>query len=180
MKPYSKTSLGSALVVKRSNVGETDRVVTLLTQDEGKIIVIAKGVRKMSSSKRAALEPGNLVKTLLIKTKSWPLLTQATVIEDTAPIRSNLVQIRQLTQLLEIVDKLFVEEEIEPAVFDLVLKIRAKIIAGNKINLKKDLATLVEWLGFQNLSETNHESLLDYIAEITGQKMRSFEFLRPS
>lgn len=180
MKQHSRSSLSAALILKRSNTGEADRVVTLFTKEEGRIVVIAKGVRKIKSSKRAYLEPGNLAKILLIKTKSMPLLTQASLIEDTASIRSNLAKIRQMTQLLEIIDKLFVEEEVEDHVYQLVMRIRKKIIDGSKVNLKADLVTLVEWLGYQNIKETQHESILDYVTEITGKKMRSFDYLKPN
>lgn len=143
------------------------------------MVAVAKGVRKLTSSKRAFLEPGNLVKIQLIETKSLPLLTQATLIEDTATMRGSLAQIRQLTQLLEIIDKLFVEEELETHIFSQILKIRQKIVLGSKLDLKKDLVQLVEWLGYQNLAETEFESILDYVADLTGKKMRSFDWLKP-
>lgn len=180
MKPSSKSALVSALILKRSNTGEADRVVTLLTKEEGRIVAIAKGVRKIKSSKRAYLEPGNIAKVMLIKTKSLPILTQARLEEDTSLIRNNLAQIRQLVQLLEIIDKLFVEEEIEDHIYQMVMRVRKKIIEGNKVNLKKDLTTLVEWMGFEPLEESGHTSILEYVAEITGKKMRSFDYLKPS
>jgi DNA repair protein RecO (recombination protein O) len=180
MKQNSRSSLVSALILKRSNIGEADRIVTLLTKEEGRIVAIAKGVRKIKSTKRASLEPGNITKVLLIKTKSMPILTQARLIDDTSKIRVNLAQIRQLTQLLEIIDTLFVEEEVEPHVYDLIIHIRKKIVEGNKVNLKKNLITLIEWLGFQNIAETEHTSILDYVAEITGKKMKSFDYLKPA
>lgn len=179
MKQSSKSSISIALILKRTNTGEADRIVTLLTREGGRLVTVAKGVRKMQSTKRAYLEPGNLVKIQLITTKSLPILTQATLVEDTAGMRTSLASIRQLTQLLEILDKLFVEEEIESHVYELIIQIRHKIVAGSKLNLKKDLTQLVEWLGYQNLAETDFSSILDYVADITGQKMRSFEWLKP-
>lgn len=179
MKLNSKSAITAALVLKRSSTGEADRVVTLLTKERGRLVTIAKGVRKLTSSKRAFLEPGNLVKIQLIETKSLPILTQAVLIDDTAKMRASLSQIRQLTQLLEIIDKLFVEEELERHVFSQILKIRQKIVLGSKFDLKKDLVQLIEWLGYQNLAETEFESILDYVSELTGKKMRSFEYLKP-
>lgn len=179
MKLSSKSSNSHALVLKRTSTGEADRVVTLLTREKGRVVVIAKGVRKLTSSRRAFLEPGNLVKIQLIETKSMPILAQATLIDDTAKMRTSLSQIRQLTQLLEIIDKLFVEEELEVHVFSQILKIRQKIVMGSKFDLKKDLIQLVEWLGYQNLAETQFESILDYVSDLTGKKMRSFDWLKP-
>ena len=53
----TKSITTEAIVLKRRNSGEVDRLVTLITQDKGKLQCIAKGVRKMTSSKRAFLEP---------------------------------------------------------------------------------------------------------------------------
>jgi DNA repair protein RecO (recombination protein O) len=80
----------TAIVLKRVSVGETDRIVNLLTQDFGKISVVAKGVRKMSSSKRASLEPGNIIRAFCIQTKSLPILTQATLIDDCSEMKKDL------------------------------------------------------------------------------------------
>ncbi|MCL4208882.1 DNA repair protein RecO [Patescibacteria group bacterium] len=179
MKQSSKSSIANALIIKRSSTGEADRVITILTSERGRIVTIAKGVRKLTSSRGAFLEPGNLVKIQLIETKSMPILTQATLIDDTAKIRTSLAQIRQLSQLLEIIDKLFVEEELEPHIFNQILKIRQKIVLGSKFDLKKDIIQLVEWLGYQNLADTEFDSILDYVAQLTGKKMRSFEWLKP-
>lgn len=44
------------IVLARTNFGEADRIVTLLTRDYGKIRVIAKGVRKERSKLAAGIE----------------------------------------------------------------------------------------------------------------------------
>jgi DNA repair protein RecO len=170
----------TALVLKRSNTGETDRVVTLLTQSHGKLVSVAKGVRKISSSKRAFLEPGNLVKGFFINTKSMPLLTQAELISDCCHVRTSLPRIRQLSQFLEILDKLFVEEEIGQDLFNLSIKLRNHLITIQKPNglVKQYLGDILVQLGYQHPLETSHETILDYVSELADRKMRSFEYLR--
>src|SRR6185503_8761599 len=98
MKLSSKTFNALGIVLKRTNTGETDRVVSLLTQEHGKLVAIAKGVRKMSSSRRADLEPGNYIKAQFVVTKSMPILTQTKLIDDCSQIRQSLPEIRKLTQ----------------------------------------------------------------------------------
>ena len=53
MKQY-KTS---AIVLRRVNYGEADRIVTFITSDHGKIGAMAKGVRKPKSKLGGGLEP---------------------------------------------------------------------------------------------------------------------------
>ncbi len=45
-----------ALVLSRLNYGEADRILTLLTPDQGKVSVIAKGVRKKNSKLAGGIE----------------------------------------------------------------------------------------------------------------------------
>lgn len=54
MKPQQHTL---AIVLKRTNYSEADRIITMLTKDLGKIQVIAKGVRKERSKLAGGIEP---------------------------------------------------------------------------------------------------------------------------
>lgn len=169
-----------ALVLKRSNIGETDRIVTLLSPQRGKIICVAKGVRKLKSSNRANLEPGNHITAFLIETKSLPLLTQTRLLQDASSLRRSLRSIGQLQQILEIFDRLFVEDFIDEAASHLAFAIYDELLSPQKHNLriKKQLNQLVQVLGYQNLEETLHQSINDYVEEISEKKMKSVEFLR--
>lgn len=176
----SRSFTTEALVIKSAKTGEADKILTLLTQEHGKLVCVAKGVRKISSSKRAFLEPGNVVKAFCVTTKSMPLLTQATLIDDTREIIHNLAKIRQLTQILEIVDKLFVEEEVGSHIFEHVLDIRQEIVRDEPTTtrISHQLDTLLTYLGYQPLADTSHKSVLEYVQEITEKPMRSWEYLK--
>ena len=179
MKHRSKNFCVNGIVLKRNKVGETDRIITLLTQEYGKLTAVAKGVRKLSSSKRAFLEPGNLVTAYFVKTKSLPLLTQAKLISDCHQIRTKLNEIRKLTQLLEILEKLFVEDEVEEPIFTSILKLRQKIVDQqiNNSKIKKELANLIEKLGYPHPKNTEFDSILEYVSSLIDQPMHSFEYL---
>ena len=49
-----------AIVLKKVNFGETDRIYTLFTKEKGKIRAVAKGVRKISSRRGGNLDTLNL------------------------------------------------------------------------------------------------------------------------
>ena len=175
----SKSFNTKAIVLKRVSVGETDRIITLLSPEYGKIVAVAKGVRKLKSSNRATLEPGNIVQAFLIKTKSLPILTQTKMIKDASESRTSLSKIRQLSQILEIFDRLFVEDFIDEEGAYLAYKIHQNLLAENKRNLKiKDqLNQLIQVLGYQDIKDTKHQNILDYVAEITEKKMKSYDYL---
>jgi DNA repair protein RecO (recombination protein O) len=176
----NKSYTVAAIVLKRINVGETDRIVNLLTQEFGKITVVAKGVRKMKSSKRAFLEPGNIIKAFCLETKSLPLLTQATLIEDCSIMKQNLSSYRSLTQLLEIFEKLFVEVELEPEIFHYAILLRRQVVAGKAPAkfVREILSKIIVQLGFQHPDESKYKNISDYIAALSDSKMKSFEFLQ--
>jgi DNA repair protein RecO (recombination protein O) len=169
----------NGIVLKRSNSGETDRVVVLLTQEFGKLTCLAKGVRTLTSSKRAFLEPGNYIKGFFIATKSWPLLTQATLIENCSQLDHTLTRIRQLSQVLEIFEKLFVEQELDEEVFQRILTLRSKITTNKASGtfVRAELRKIITTLGYQDPQESKYESITQYISALSDRPMRSFEFL---
>lgn len=170
-----------AIVLKRNNFGETDRILTILSQEYGKLSVVAKGVRKLSSSRSAAIEPGNFIKAYCITTKTLPLLTQTTLISDTAQARESLAQLKQLHQLLEILDRLFVEIEIDRELFQLILDTRTLILSRKStvVQIRENIEKLITALGYQTSAEAGYDSLSEYIAHLTDQKVQSYDFLTP-
>lgn len=176
----AKTFVTEGIVLKRSNVGETDRVITFLTRDFGKLVGIAKGVRSLTSSRRAHLEPGNRVTLFAVATKSMPLITQTKLLETAAGSKTvTLSDMRQLAQILEVFDRLFVEGDIDQSAYAQAITLRQTFLkhAPRRV-IQEQLGTLLEHLGYQDYRETAHDSVLDYVAEITEKRMKSFEYLR--
>ncbi len=59
-----------ALVFSRKNIGEADRLVTFFTKEHGLVRAIAKGVRKIPSSRGGHLEPFTSVQVLLQESRA--------------------------------------------------------------------------------------------------------------
>lgn len=175
-----KSFVNLCLVIKRHNYQETDRLVTLISQEKGKFTAIAKGVRKLNSTKAALLEPGNLVKAFFINTKAMPLLTQASLVKNAASLSPSLQQIRRLSQVLEVFDKLLVEENLDKITFNQILKIRKLVInpQSSTHQIKQELSVLIELLGFGKLKDINVASILEYVSSISEKPMKSFDFLK--
>ncbi len=176
----SRTFTVSGLVLKRVNIGETDRIVTILTQEHGKLVCVAKGVRKLNSSKGSVLEPGNYVKSHLVSTKSLPILTQAVIIEDCNGMAYSLHSFRSLSQLLEIFEKLFVSEELDRETFLLVMALRKRIITNQASPgaMRVMLGKLIALLGYQHPQDSKYDTIGDYISALSDKPMRSYEFLQ--
>lgn len=69
----------SAIVLSRFDLGEADRVLTLLTPEDGKLKAVAKGVRRPGSRIGGAVEPFAELELLLVRGRTFDVITQASV-----------------------------------------------------------------------------------------------------
>jgi DNA repair protein RecO len=168
------------LVLKRVSTGEADRVVTLLTPDQGKLVCVAKGARKLTSTKRGALEPGNVVKVLLLPTNSLALLTQATLISDLGDCWKDLNQLRRVSQILEIFDRLMQENQADPEMYLACVHLLKKIIAKTASDefVRDQLDEIIQALGYPGIADTKHTTMNQYVSELAERELHSFAFLK--
>ncbi len=82
----------NAIVAKAVNSGENDRTLTLLSPEEGKLTVIAKGVRSLKHQSRASAVPLSYSSFVLKKIKdSLYSLVSADLIEGFRPLCEDVV-----------------------------------------------------------------------------------------
>ncbi|MBI4670952.1 MAG: DNA repair protein RecO [Chloroflexi bacterium] len=110
-----------AIVLKRTDVGEADRLLTLLTAERGKLRAVAKGARKPSARKTGHVELFNSVALSLHVAREIDIITQAQTLEPFLAIREDLDRLSYAYYFAELIDR-FVQEEIEQReVYDLLL-----------------------------------------------------------
>jgi len=174
----SKFIRTEALVIKRTNYADADRFVTLFSQDFGKISALARGVRKITSRKRSALEPFSRVKVHLVKGKVGYLVSEAEVVDSFLGVKQTLPRLTQAMQIVEIIDSLTAEEEVHWYVYRELIKTFELL---DKANLqRKQVIDMVKFvlddLGFGYPSESEMQ-LKDHIESITQKPLRSKRFL---
>jgi len=111
-----------AIVLKRTNYKEADKIVTLYTLELGKITTLAKGIRKLSSKKRSHLELFNYLNIYLVEGKNWYIATQAESIHLFPKIKQNYEITQWGYYMLEIFEKMTNEMEQNENLFKLLLK----------------------------------------------------------
>jgi DNA repair protein RecO (recombination protein O) len=116
-----------ALLLKQVDTGEADRVVTLLTEDLGKLSAIARGARRSRKRFGAALSLFVLAEAELRKrtTSSLHVLTGYQALEIHAGIGRNIAAIAHGSYATELVEALCPREQPEPALFELLLEMYA-------------------------------------------------------
>jgi recombinational DNA repair protein (RecF pathway) len=108
------------IVIKRKNYGEADRILTVLTRDYGKLSVKASGVRKITSRRSSHIELLNYVSLGLYKGNTFPVLTEAKMIEDFSPIKTDFAKVGLAYHLCELIDGLCPDNQENSKVFFLL------------------------------------------------------------
>jgi len=168
------------LILRRSNFGEADRVLTVLTDRYGKISVIAKGVRKITSRRAGNIEILNRVKMTLFKGKSYTL-NEAESINTFDRIKTNLSLSTTAFHIIELTDKLTPSEQWNPALYNLVVS-ALKILEQNprQIFVRSFEVKLLSMMGFYSRDairelDPNTKNLLQTLADSSWQQIANMQ-----
>jgi len=114
-----RTYKTEGIVVKRKNFREADRILTIFTKYQGKIVVKAPGVRRITSRRSSHTELLNLsVFTLYQSPKSfYPIVTEAQVLENFSSIKNSLRKIGFAYYICELIDALCAQNQENRRIF---------------------------------------------------------------
>lgn len=109
-----------AIVLKRHDYGEADRILTLYTRERGKVRAIAKAVRRIASRKSGHIELFTHSDVLLAEGRSLDVLTQAQTIEAFAALRDDLIRTTYAYHVAELIDGTIEDGDPSPGIFELL------------------------------------------------------------
>ena len=95
----------AAIILKRRNFGEADRLLTLLTPEHGKIDGIAKGARKTTSSKPGHVELFTRADVLIHKGRNLDIVVQAELVDPYLGLREDLQRGAYASYTAELLDR---------------------------------------------------------------------------
>lgn len=110
-----------AIVLKRRNIAETDRIVTVFSQEYGRMRVYARGVRRIHSRRSAYLEVFSNSALVLYRGKTWDSVGEATPLHTFSGLRAHLPRVSHAYYLCELVDALLPERQEHRDVYTLLL-----------------------------------------------------------
>ena len=99
------------IILKRRDFGEADRIITAFTLHRGKISIIAKGVRRITSRRAGNVELLNRVQMFLYPGKQFLNLTEATSLDTFQKLKEDLTLSTYAYHIIELVDKLTAENQ---------------------------------------------------------------------
>ena len=115
-----RTYRTEAIVLRRKDIGEADRILTLLTPGKGKVRVIAKGIRKPRSRKAGHLELFTRAKLLLATGHDLDIVTQAELLDAYRPVREDLLRSAYAGYMVEMLDRFTPDEQENPELYELL------------------------------------------------------------
>jgi DNA repair protein RecO (recombination protein O) len=109
-----------AIVLRRSEFGEADRLLTVFSPGYGKLQLLAKGVRKTASRKAGHVELFMLTNLLVARGRTWDIISQAEIVEAYRGLREDLDRTSLAYYLAELTDRFAEEHDPNAPLFELL------------------------------------------------------------
>jgi len=130
-EPKFRSFRVDAVVLRHSDYGEADRLLTLYTRQLGKTRAIAKGARKIASRKAGHIEPFTHVRLQLAKGRDTLIVTQADTVDAYLSLRDDLLLTSHASYVLELLDRFTYEDETEnPLIFRLLTETLSRLASN--------------------------------------------------
>ena len=115
-----RTFRSEAIVLRRVDFGEADRLLTLYSRERGKIKAIAKGARKPQSRKTGHVELFMRTHFLFAEGRDLVIITQAEMVESYPALRGDLVRATYGAYAVELLDRFTVEGDRHTDIYNLL------------------------------------------------------------
>jgi DNA repair protein RecO (recombination protein O) len=124
-----------AIVLKHSDFGEADRLLTLYSREQGKLRALAKGARKPGSRKGGHLEPFSQVRLLLGKGRELAVVSQAEAVETNSKLTENLEALGYASYVVELLDRFSGDHDENAALYRLLRDTLKRLSTGEDLQL---------------------------------------------
>lgn len=149
----------NAVILSSCEVKEFDRFYNILSDDQGKQQIIAKGVRKITAKLASGLEPITYSEIFLAEGRGFDRVTGVIIHDQFNEIKKNLEKIKGIRKFFKIIERLLIEKSLEKkenqelfAGLVFYLKLMDKKETDNLKSQVVKMAIvwkIIYWLGFQ-------------------------------
>ncbi len=170
------------IIIKRINFGETDKIITLYTRDRGKVSLMAKGIRRISSRRAGSLELFNLVKVSAVPGRGQlDILTEVQLIKPYSAWKAHIGRVNIAYQMIETIDKLTPENQPHEKIFE-ILNLALDHI-GNlgsqwQATTQTWLLEILRELGFWPHNQEFTGDIYEFIEKISERPLNSPKLLK--
>lgn len=157
MQPRDRLYRTHALVLRRRDQGDADRILTLYSPEHGKLDVIAKGVRKTTSRKAGHLELFTHVMLLLAQGRTWDIVSEVTTVESFRHLRDNLDAIGRASYVCELLDAFAESDDENGPLWELVLMVLRTLDQTATLESPFEAGLLMRWFELRLLGITGFQ-----------------------
>ena len=110
-----------AVVLRKVDYGEADRILTIFTRERGKLPAIAKAVRRARSRMSGQLDVFSHGQMLLAEGKRMDVVTQFQRITRSGGLAADLARAAAAAVVVEVADKVLEERHPQPELFEMIV-----------------------------------------------------------
>lgn len=158
-------------ILKKVDAGESDRIFTIFTKDFGKLEILAKAIRKITSKLRGGMELFYLSEVEFIQGKTHKTLTDTILIDSFQNLRKDLKRLKIAQDISEMIDDLIKGQEKDEKIWNLLEVAFQKL---NKASLSIKECWLIYYYFLWNfLSALGYKPQLDFCSICQGKLVPS-------
>ena len=154
-----RTYTARGVVLRQFNLGEADRILSILTPGHGKVRAIARGVRRPKSKLRGSLDLTNLIDFSAAYGRDLDVVSEAQLRDDHPRVRSELSRLSKAIYACEVADSFAQEQSPSGAQFNLMVDVLEAI--GNA----PDPWPVVRWFETRMLDVSGFKPELEMCVE---------------
>ena len=157
--PIPRRYTTEAIVLTRFDLGEADRVMTLITPTGGKLKAIAKGIRRPTSRLGGSLEPFAELTVSMARGRTFDVVTQVSVGHAWLRLRDSLESTATAWYLAELADRSLEERHAAEAVYALLRR------AYELLDAEMQPGRVARWFEMHLLDELGQRPEVDRCVE---------------
>lgn len=162
----------SAIVLKKQEVGETDRLYTLYTAEQGKVQLVAKGIRKSEAKLAGQLETLMQSKVIVVKGRGTGRIAGALAEKSFVRLRNDFDILTRVLRAVYMFERLVERDDADPELFRLLstyLTLADELAGTEK---KEKVFLLTEGFLFHLFARLGYEIETD-VCVVSGKRLRA-------
>ncbi|EKE15423.1 MAG: hypothetical protein ACD_12C00028G0001 [uncultured bacterium] len=168
----TKTLKTEAIVLKKKDLLNKDVLISVFSQDLGRLTLFAKGIKKITSRRSPHLQTGNLVNILVSHKNDHYYLQESELVSGFSELKKNEKKVNNLYSFLFVLERLLPEQQKETKTYNLT----KNFLIDLSKSVKSDIITfqyltdIMMQLGYLD-QKVSYPELKSLIEEIINEKI---------
>lgn len=168
----SRSLKTEAIVLKKKDLLNKDVLISVFSQDLGRLTLFAKGIKKITSHRSPHLQTGNLINVLVSHKNDHYYLQESELVSGFSELKKNEKKVNNLYSFLFVLERLLPEQQKETKTYNLT----KNFLIDLSKSVKPDIVTfqyltdIMMQLGYLD-QKVSYPELKSLIEEIINEKI---------